>query len=306
MLDGGIGNDTMLGGLGNDSLLGGAGNDALYGGAGNDTFVGGTGADTIYAGAGDVVVGGTSGSDVDILDLTGQAPFKILRSPANPLNGTVNFLDHLGNVIGTLTFTEIETIVSCFTPGTMIATDQGEVAVDRLAVGDLVATRDHGFQVVRWIGARTITGAELRADPQLHPILIRQGALGYGLPLTDMRVSRQHRMLFTGPRAELLFGTDEVLVRAGHLTGLPGVMAEVVPEVTYLHVLFDRHEVIMADGAWSESFQPGDRSLGGMDIDQREEVLKIFPALADPATARQFAAARATLKQFEARVLLAA
>ena len=306
VLDGGIGNDTMLGGDGNDNLTGGAGNDALFGGAGNDTFTGGIGADTIYAGAGDVVIGGTSGSDIDILDLTGQAPFKIIRNPLNPQNGTVNFLDNLGNVIGTLTFVEIETIVSCFTPGTMIATDLGEVPIERLAVGDLVATRDHGLQPVRWIGARTIAGAELRADPQLQPILIRQGALGFGLPLADMKVSRQHRMLVTGPRAELLFGTDEVLVRAAHLTCLPGVTAMAVPEVTYLHVLFDRHEVIMADGAWSESFQPGDRTMGGMDEGQRGELLKIFPELSSPGAAKQFEAARTTLKQFEARVLLAA
>ena len=306
LLNGGDGNDTLLGGDGNDSLMGGAGNDALYGGAGNDTFTGGIGADTIYAGAGDVVVGGTSGSDIDILDLTGQAPFKIIRDPLNPLNGTVNFLDALGNVIGTLTFTEIETVVSCFTPGTRIATDSGDVAIEHLAVGDLVATRDHGLQPIRWIGSRTIAGAQLRADPQLQPILITQGALGCGLPLADMLVSRQHRMLITGSRAELLFSTDEVLVRAVHLTCLPGIAAVAVAQVTYLHVLFDRHEVILADGAWSESFQPGDRTLEGMHDGQRDELLKIFPELSAPGAAKQFEAARTTLKQFEARVLLAA
>ena len=253
-----------------------------------------------------MVIGGTSGTDIDVLNLTGQAPFKILRDPLNPQNGTVNFLNGSGAVIGTLTFTEIETIISCFTPGTKIATAAGETAIEHLAVGDLVATRDHGLQPVRWIGSRRISSAELRDDPQLQPILIRQGALGSGLPLADMKVSRQHRMLVSGPRAELLFGTDEVLVRATHLTCLPGVVAVAVPEVTYLHVLFDRHEVIMADGAWSESFQPGDRTMGGMDHDQREELLKIFPQLTDPATATQFDSARTTLKQFEARVLLAA
>ena len=306
VLDGGAGNDTLLGGDGNDNLAGGSGADALYGGAGNDTFSGGIGSDTIYAGAGDVVIGGTSGSDVDVLNLTGQAPFKILRDPLNPLNGTVNFLNSSGAVIGTLTFIEIETIICCFTPGTMIATQNGEVAIEHLAVGDLVATRDHGLQPVRWIGSRSIAGAELRADPQLQPILIRKGALGDGLPLANMKVSRQHRMLISGPRAELLFGTDEVLVRAAHLTCLPGVSAMAVPEVTYLHVLFDRHEVIMADGAWSESFQPGDRTMGGLDADQRDELLKIFPELSEPGAAKQFEAARTTLKQFEARVLLAA
>ena len=305
-LDGGVGNDTLTGGDGNDSLIGGAGTDAMYGGAGNDTFVGGTGADTIYAGAGDVVDGGTSGSDVDILDLTGQAPFHIYRDPLNPLNGTVSFLNSSGQVTGTLTFTNIEYIVSCFTPGTRIATPSGAVAIETLQPGDLVTTRDHGAQPLRWIGSRTVQKAELVADPTLRPILIRKGALGAGLPLADMMVSRQHRMLVCGQRAELLFGTDEVLVRAQHLLSLPGVSVATVSHVTYMHIMFDHHEVVLADGAWSESFQPGDRTLGGMDSDQRSELFKIFPDLEHSGDIPQFEAARTTLKSFEARVLLAA
>ena len=121
-----------------------------------------------------------------------------------------------------------------------------------------------------------------------------------------MMVSRQHRMLFTGARAELLFGADEVLVRAAHLIGLPGIEVAQVDDVTYLHILFDRHEVVLADGAWSESFQPGDRTLAGMDGDQRDELLKIFPQLAGSAEIAQFEAARVTLKAFEAKVLMAA
>ena len=169
-----------------------------------------------------------------------------------------------------------------------------------------MVTRDHGPQEVRWIGQRRLAGAVLARDPALQPVLIRRGALGQGLPERDMVVSRQHRMLVCGPRAELLFGADEVLVRALHLTGLPGVSAITVPEVTYLHMMFDRHEVVLADGAWSESFQPGERSLGGLGQDERDELFKIFPELAGQAIPEQFDAARVTLKGFEAKVLLAA
>jgi len=61
-----------------------------------------------------------------------------------------------------------------------------------------------------------------------------------------------------------------VLVRALHLTALPGVARAAVTQVTYLHLMFDRHEIIIADGTWSESFQPNDCSLGGMDGDRRQ------------------------------------
>ena len=314
-LDGGTGNDNLSGGTGADTLLGGDGNDTLYGGDGDDRITGGAGADVMFGGEGsdtfvggigDVVNGEEDGAETDTLDLTGSYPFRIIRDTLNPENGHVNFLDAFGNIIGTMNFYNIETIVSCFTPGTMIATPAGVRAIETLQKGDLVVTRDHGAQAIRWIGQRGIDGAELARDVALQPILIRQGALGQGLPERDMMVSRQHRMLVCGPRAELLFGSDEVLVRAHHLTCLPGVSAVQVTEVTYLHMMFDRHEVVVADGAWSESFQPGERSINGLDGEEREELFKIFPELQDQAVPAQFEAARVTLKSFEAKVLLAA
>jgi Hint domain len=246
-----------------------------------------------------------SGAETDVLDLTGGAPFHIIYDPLNPENGTVEFLDAQGAVLGTLTFTNIERVVVCFTPGTRIVTAKGARPVERLKIGDLVQTRDHGLQPIRWIGSRRLCAAELRADPSLQPIHIAKGALGQGLPLQDMRVSRQHRMLRKDPQAELLFGEDEVLVRAQHLTHLPGIRAETASAVTYIHILFDRHELVLADGAWSESFQPGARSIGGLDHAERDELFKIFPGLVQRGFG-SFDAARSTLKGFEARVLLPA
>jgi hypothetical protein len=90
------------------------------------------------------------------------------------------------------------------------------------------------------------------------------------------------------------------------LLDMPGVSVATVEDVTYIHLLFDKHEVILANGAWSESFQPGDRTLEGMEAGQREEIFKIFPHLADSDVLAKFDAARTTLKAYEARVLLAA
>lgn len=306
LLSGGAGNDTLNAGGGNDTLFGGDGNDLIYGGGGADYLTGGDGSDSFLGGIGDTIDGNEDGSETDILDLTGSWPFRVIRDSLNPENGHVNFLDSFGTIIGTMVFSNIETIVSCFTPGTRIATPSGLRTIERLQQGDLVVTRDHGPQPIRWVGQRTLSGQTLARDPALQPILIRHGALGQGLPERDMVVSRQHRMLVCGPRAELLFGDDEVLVRALHLTCLPGITAITLPEVTYLHMMFDRHEIVQADGAWSESFQPGERTLGGLGQDERSELFKIFPELQGQTIPEQFDAARVTLKAFEAKVLLAA
>ena len=314
-LDGGNGNDLLDGGAGNDVLFGGAGIDTLYGGAGRDVLAGGPdgaliygGADqdTIYGGIGDTVDGGSAGTDLDVLDLTawGKALTNVYKDPLNPENGYVEFLDSFGAVIGTMTFTDIETIIPCFTPGTLILTDRGEVAVEDLAVGDRVVTRDGGLQAIRWIGRKALSVAHLVVHPALRPVLFPAGALGQGLPARDMRVSPQHRVLLEGARAEMLFGEAEVLVAAIHLVGYCGIRQEMTPGIDYIHVMCDAHEILCSDGIWTESFQPASRTVGAMDAAQQQEIIALFPELEISEVA--FPSARLTLKAHEARVLLAA
>ncbi len=308
-LDGGQGNDILAGGNGSDTLTGGDGDDTLIADGGADTLVGGADADTLVLGAGatdgTVIDGSNGGYDQDTLDLRawGKANTEIIFDPDNRENGEVRLLDAAGNVTGIVTFTDIENIIPCFTPGSLIVTACGERPVERLVPGDRVLTRDHGWQEVRWVGRRDLTAANLTVRPDLRPVLIRQGALGCGLPARDMLVSPQHRMLITGPRAEMLFGEHEVLVAAVHLLELPGVELTPAAPVSYIHLLCDRHEIIRADGAWTETFQPGDMSLRGMDAPQRREVLALFPELAQ---GMPYPGARLTLKRHEARVLLSA
>ncbi len=307
-LDGGIGNDTVYGGLGKDSLLGNDGDDLLYGGAGNDSMYGGIGNDRFLGlTAGDVVVGGENTGDNDVLDLFGSGytwhNTNILYSDPSHENGTVQFLDANGAVTGTMTFSNIETIIPCFTPGTLIDTVAGPVQVEDLLPGDLVLTRDNGYQPVRWIGRRDLTLADTIAHPDLCPVVLQPGALGSAGPDRVMAVSPQHRILVAGAAAELLTGEGEVLAAALHLAGRPGIGRAGPCPVSYVHILFDGHEIVRSDGIWSESFQPGAASLNGLGAPQRAEVLALFPELAEANPAVNFPAARLTLKPHEARAL---
>ncbi len=341
LIYGGSGNDTVFAGLGNDVLFGDAGNDVLYGEDGNDTITGGTGNDTVFGGDGndvfvfglndvttvlggdvdnptiapyEVVYGGggpgTAPGDNDTIDLSafGFSRVVIVRGstdPNNPLfeDGYIKILDASNNEIARIDFFDIENIFPCFTPGVMILTDRGEVPVEALVPGDLVMTRDNGLQPLRWVGRRDLSVLDLMADPDLQPVEIAQDALNDG-PNRVMRVSPQHRVLIERARAELMFGEAEVLVAAKHLLGQAGVTRVLPMEgVSYIHILFDRHEIVQSDGIWTESFQPADRMLSAMDAEVRQEVLSLFPGLARKADA--FPAARLSLKAHEARVLLA-
>ena len=182
----------------------------------------------------------------------------------------------------------------CFIAGTRIRTADGARPVERLRVGDRVETRDHGPQVVRWTGARTVPGTGCFA-----PIRFAPGAVGNDRPLL---VSPQHRILLTGWRAELLFGEDEVLAAAKHLVNGTTIRPAPVAAVTYVHLMFDRHEIVTAEGAPSESFHPGDFILAG-DGELRAEILGLFPELAGRMPARSWETARTVLKAHEAQLM---
>lgn len=183
----------------------------------------------------------------------------------------------------------------CFTPGTLLATPQGARAVETLRPGDLVVTRDHGLQPLRWIGQREIAGTG-----NLAPVTFAPGSL-IGLE-GALSVSPQHRILMRSPQAELYFGDREVLVAATHLVGCAGVVQRAQPKVTYLHILFDQHEIIYAEGAATESFHPGDSAISALTAPTREELFSMFPALrsSPPSGGRT---ARRCLRRHEALML---
>lgn len=321
MIDGGKGDDKIDGGKGDDQIDGGKGNDHIEGGKGNDYIVGGAGSDNLYGeddkdsfsfeqrydAFGDKIDGGSGGKDYDTLDLTGIGRFEIVNLTKDPdgnsASGKVNFLDDHGKVEGMLTFHEIEKLVICFTPGTRIATPRGEVEVEDLSVGDKVITRDDGVQDIQWIGRKKLSGRDLIDDPKLRPVLIKKGALGNGLPERDMMVSPNHRMLVANATTQVLFEEREVLVAAKHLVGQPGIHQIDTLGTEYIHVMFDRHQVILGDGTWTESFQPGDYSLKGVDSEQRDEIFKLFPDLASRQGLDAYSAARQSLKAHEAKML---
>ncbi|MFD1808336.1 Hint domain-containing protein [Gemmobacter lanyuensis] len=123
--------------------------------------------------------------------------------------------------------------------------------------GDSILTRDNGPQPILWTGHRRMTGARLYAMPHLRPIRFRAGALGSGRPEDDLLVSPQHRMLVQGPAARALFNEAEVLVAAEDLLNDRSIVVDhALREVTYVHILLERHNIVFANGMETESFHP--------------------------------------------------
>lgn len=181
--------------------------------------------------------------------------------------------------------TVIIEILICIARGTLVETESGPVPVEGLSIGDRIRTPDGGLETLRWVGMRAISGVEIAADPSLRPVRIAAGALGEDTPKHDLLVSPQHRIVVGGARTELLFAEAEVLAPAIGLVGLPGVSVDPAQGgVDYFHLLFDRHQIILTNGAETESYYPGLWSFRMIGDENIQSLLEKVPAAKTPAS----------------------
>ncbi len=334
-IDGGTGNDSLDGGIGNDTIQGGTGNDFIDAGTGNDSLVGGDGNDTMDGGAGDDTLTGGDGNDTfiytpgdgddtitdfntgagqdindgdqtnnDFLDLSDfyTSIFELRADLADDgiLNqSTGDYTDNVSMAGGSIVLsgvsgsdlTQDNVNIACFVAGTRIKTDVGLVAIEDLVPGQKVVTLDNGLQPVRHVLQSRVSGTG-----KLAPIVFSAGTWG---AQRDMAVSPMHRMFVSDWRAELLFGESEVLVPAHFLTNGETIYRRPCADVVYVHLVFDAHEIILAENIASESFQAG---LDGVDdAETRAELLMLFPELEN---GQPHPTARRVLRGYESVMLL--
>ena len=214
---------------------------------------------------------------------------------SNSLSYTVQ--DAAGNT--DVAFVTLITTAPCFTAGTLIDTPNGKVAIEALKPGDEVLTCDNGAQRVRWIG-RT----ERRAMGDDAPVVFDRNACGTH---DALELSPNHRVLVSSPLAELYFASHQVLVKAKDLVNGRTIRRrrDGAP-VHYVHLLFDRHEIINGNGLPSESYHPGEQTLQSFDAETEAELQRLFPELFETGPEAYGQTARYTLRSFEARALLGA
>lgn len=306
------GDDWISGGDGHDLLDGGDGSDTLLGGAGIDTFVVSDGHDTIEdflisqsASANDGING--NNDFVDLTSYYNQSNYDAAVAAghidpneiANPLqwlksdyadDGVLNDtnagwtatsslrLESQGEDIALGSLRSETTGVVCFTGETEILTANGPKRADKLKVGDLIHTVDSGLQPIRWIGIRTLDEEYLSQNENQRPIKIESHSLGQNMPEKDLRVSPQHRMLIKSKIVARVTDVPEVLVPAKALVCVDGVDIDTdCTSVTYVHFLFDQHELVFANGTYSESLFLGKMSLANLGDEALNEIKSIFP-----------------------------
>jgi Hint domain len=268
--------------LGSDSVLTTSG--AISGGLGGTAsgyaveFLDGS---TLNVDAGAVFNGGIAGFAYgDTIDITNFAP-SVVESDFNNSTDTLTTtgdgtLQFVGDSGKTFLFTSdghggTDVTIACFRRGTRILAERGEVPIESLKIGDRVMTASGITRPLRWIGRRSYSGETAWGNREVLPIRIRAGALGDGLPHRDLWVSPEHAMFIDGM----------LIPAAALVNGASIVQEEAVDEVTYLHLEFDSHAVIYAEGAAAESFVDDDsRAM----FDNAAEYARLYPhATHEPA-----------------------
>lgn len=251
-----------------------------------------------------VVTDGGKSYSVTLIEVGGGTqPLLMFLNEMPPRNCDLWIVHHTLGTVASEASGGQQSGVICFTPGTRIQTGDGVRLIEDLREGDTVQTKDNGLQPLRWIGQRRMTGARLFAMPKLRPIRISGGALGVDRPDEDLLVSPEHRMLIKGSVAQSLFNTSEVLVTAKDLINGTTITVDMqVREVTYIHVLLDEHQILLANGLESESFHPASAAFASLDQKDRKRLLAEYPELEyDPHTYGSFA--RRTLSPSEAAIM---
>lgn len=154
--------------------------------------------------------------------------------------------------------------ITCFGRGTQITTPKGETAVEALAIGDMIRTADGRVVAVKWVARQILYPSKmgLRSDP----VRISAGALGCDLPTRDLTVTGDHGMVID----DMVINAS-ALVNGANIKWVPG--AEMGHGFTVYHIETQDHDVILANGAPSETFVD---YLGRRSFDNYAEYVELY------------------------------
>jgi hypothetical protein len=142
----------------------------------------------------------------------------------------------------------------CFAAGTRILTDQGEIPVEDLAIGDLAITAENEFAKIIWIGWRDLDLQKHPLPAAVRPIRIAAGALSMGIPERELTVSPDHGLYFDGSLVQAKDIVDGAVIRQDFT----------IPAIRYYHVELESHAILLAEGAGAESYlDTGHRAVFG-------------------------------------------
>ncbi len=161
-----------------------------------------------------------------------------------------------------------------------VRTPCGARRIENLRPGDLIVTRDNGLQPVRMVWTRSLTAAEIAADPSLAPVRLKPRAIGPMMPQRDLLVAARHRILVPGYRLADMPDTCSCLIAARDIAEASDAafFDRGITEMTFYNVVFADHQVFAANGLPVESYLPSPKAVGELDEDLSRDIAALFEA----------------------------
>ncbi len=171
---------------------------------------------------------------------------------------------------GTVPLADVTSIA--FGRGTAITLADGrQVPIEDLEPGMRVLTHNHGAQPLRWVARRTV-----RAVGASAPVVIGRGVLGNS---ADLVVSQHQRLFIYQRGADRIGRSADILVKAQYLVDGARVFIRKGGFCDWFTPVFDRHEVIYAEGIPAESLEVNDATRPGLPEEIAEQVAEQLPSL---------------------------
>ena len=165
-----------------------------------------------------------------------------------------------------------EEAFSALARGSVIATEEGPVAVEDLVPGMRVLTAEGRAEAVTWIGSMVIypgaqgqgaqgqgTQEQGLAPERVTLTRITAEALGVGRPMSDLVLGPRARLCLRDPRLQRLTGLEAAYVPArAFVDGVSVIELTPAAPVTVYHVALARHGSLRVAGLEVEAFHPGE------------------------------------------------
>ena len=184
--------------------------------------------------------------------------------------------------------------------GTILATDQGPIAVEDLLPGMMIETRDAGFQPLMWIGTITLAAHGATGYTPARLFRIPVDAVGPSRPMPDLMLAPHARLLHRSARLRDLVRGDEALTPvAAFEDGLSVIRVAPVSPVSVYHLAFGSHHILRANGIEIESFHPGPDLISKVGSDYLRMFQSFFPHVQSMADFGVLRVPRLSVEEFE-------
>lgn len=214
------------------------------------------------------------------------------------------YLDDKGNIAEIINRAPshpiFESAFAAFARGTIMATEDGPIAVEDLLPGTKIETRDAGFQPLMWVGTMTVAPQVPFAHMPARLFRVPVDSFGPARPMPDLMLAPHARLLHRSSKLREMVQDDAALTPVTAFEdGYSVIRVAPASPVNVYHLAFRDHHVLRANGLEVESYHPGYDLTRKISGDALRLFLSFFPHINDVAEFGPMAAPRLSVEEYE-------